>query len=258
MSSSLFWSKLLLPVVVAAATCHAGVIVFQADGRHGAVEGGTNLVLTAFNGVRLFGNSDEWQKDANTGIIYNAAGSGALPLRIEANPETSGLFVKTLFIVTTNAPTIRLYETIVASKERFRMAGREANDLFNDEAVVDTGRFTIADWSVDLVSQADMTGGRKQLLKIIFHEAQPLEDIHFFGEGRAEWARAWRGGALEFMAFSGPDEVSEPVEMAVAHYFRLKYKLHHLQALSTPAGRSEAVAAGCHFGNYFSTLLILR
>ena len=248
---------LALSLMPSAASANGGVVVFQADGRKTTVDT-TNIVVTAFNNIKLFGSSDDWQTDSR-GLIFNAKGSGALPLRIEASPETSGKYVKTLFIVTTNAPTIRLFETIVASRERFRMAGREANDLFNAEAAIDTGRFTVADWSVDLVSRADMVGGRRQLLKIIFSEPQPLGDIHFLSEGRSDaWLRAWRGGAFEFLAFSGPDEVSEPVEMAVAHYFRLKYGMTHLQATSTPSGRASAVAAGCHFGNYFSTLLLLR
>jgi hypothetical protein len=263
---TIFWGGIILfagMVLLAGfagggASITGGNVVLQLDMRNSTVNA-TNIILTAFNGVKLYGNRNEWQVDPTNKTLFNAVGSGALPLRVEASPETSGKYVKTLFIVTTNAPAIRLFETVVASNERWRIGGKEAgNDLFNDEAIPDTGRFTVATWSVDLAPEANLLGGQKQLLEIIFHEPQKLEDMHFLSEGRAEWLRAYRGGILECIAFSGPDPVSEPVKMAIAHYFRLKYGLSHLTVQSTPHGRAAGSAMGVNYCGYFGTIYTIR
>ena len=245
-------------IAALASVADAATVVLQADGRNATTTetptGATNLVLTARNGVRIFSDSDAWKKNAD-GTLYNAVGSGAAPWRVEPSPETSGKCVKTLFLVTTNAPTIRLLETIVASNERFRMAGREENELFNEEAIPDTGPFTVASWAVDMQPGATLSGGKKQMLEIVFSEPQKLEDMHFLSEGRDAWARAWRGGVMEWIAMD--DVVSEPVREAVAHYFRLKFGLDHLNAQSTPEGRARAGAMGISFGNIFGTVYIV-
>jgi len=244
-------------------TANASTVVFQADGlRHGAVEG-TNFVLTADNGIKLYGSSQEWKKDASTGIIYNAVGSGAFPLRIEASPETSGKYVKTLFIVTTNAPAIRLFETIVASKERFRMAGKEANDLFNDQAIPDTGKFTAATWRTDLEHEKPLLAGRFQLLEVEFLEMQPLDSMQFLSEGNSTtWLRAFRGGMLEMIAIGGAENdnapVPEPVREAIAHYVRLRHGLTHLHVMSTPKGRAMGSVMGINYAGVFGTVYSVR
>ena len=257
-----FLSGIVLAVSLAPSAVSAanGKVVFQADGlRHGAVEGGTNLVLTATNGIKIYASSQEWMKDENTGVIYNAIGSGAFPFRVAASPATSGKYVKTLFIVIKNAEMIRLFETIVASKERFRMAGREANELFNDEAIPDTGNFTAPIWRTDLILYAPLLGGRVQLLEIEFSEPQPLETMQFLSEGRADaWLRAHRGGLIEVIAIGGTendnDPVPQPVREAVAHYVRLRHGLNHLHVMSTPAGRAMGSAMGINYAGVFGTI----
>ena len=236
-------------------TANGATVVFQVDGlKNATVEEGTNFVLKAGNGIRLVGRSEDWQ--SGDGVVFNAKGSGALPLRVEASNETSGKYVKTLFVVVTNAPSIKLFESIVASKERFRIGGRESgNTLFNAEAVVDAGAFTIADWSVNLQPKAKLSGGARQMITIVFKEPQKLEEMQFGGEGRPEWGRGFRGGFLEFIAVS--DTVSEPVHEAVAHYFRLKHGLP-LDVQSTPEGRAQGSAIGVNFSGKFATIYSVR
>ena len=248
-ASGMLWAASLAPVSAA-----GGKVVLQLDMRNITVET-NNIVLTALNGIRLAAQSAEWQVDPVAKAVVNTTGSGAAPFVVEAGPEASGKCMKTLFLVTTNAPAIRLFETIVASNERFRMAGREENELFNVEAIPDTGPFTVASWAVDLQPGATLSGGKKQMLEIVFSEPQKLEDMHFLSEGRDAWARAWRGGVLEWIGVD--DIVSEPVREAVAHYFRLKHGLHHLNAQSTPEGRARAGAMGISFGNIFGTVYIV-
>ena len=234
---------------------NAATTLLQISGRD-FYDDATNVFLAASSGVRLVAESGEWKRDAN-GAIYNAKGSSALPWRVEAdNPAASGKFVKTIFLVVSNAPSIAIFESVVTSNERFRIGGRESgNKRFNAEAAVDAGAHTILDWSVNLQPKAKLSGGATQMITLVFKEPQKLEYMQFFGEGRPEWGRGFRGSLLELIALDGT--VSEPVHEAVAHYFRLKYGLP-LDVQSTPEGRLKGSEIGISYSGQFGSILYLK
>ncbi|MEI7901196.1 MAG: hypothetical protein WCK89_13165 [bacterium] len=155
--------------------------------------------------------------------------------------DTATVTVQTLILVTRGAAADLATLTDAPESARLRITAAEGQEpeMSGPERLL-TEQFLPDRWltvGIDFETPADLPG-------------------LFFGgsAGRPEWFRNWRGEIAEIVGFDTPPDAD--VRAGVANYLSLRWGFGGHPA--TSAQRQAAINAGLHYGNVWSTLLILK
>ena len=249
---------IVLGGVAGACFCHGGVVA-QLDARHG-VAAGTNFVWRALQeGVGLVAENSDWRREGSGALagVVNHHGAEAGPLVFDG--AVTGKNVRVVVMLVRAGDSLRIRETLVCSREIFRLAGLEAHDAGEGLGVAEFerhGTFSVASWKVDGVEGAGLVAGRTQLVEVTFKQGVEMSRVGLGSDlGRREWKRGFGGAFCELLAF---EEVPpEAVMRAVRHYLRLKWRVPLALPPLEPGDVAEGRKHGVRFGSTFATILII-